>query len=362
MNLEEKKVTGLSQINITDALNSALLELIIRRNSMTYTMPSNIIIYVDKQDKNNPSNERREYIFPLKDQIRYLYLSVTKAVSDVFTLKFDMKDNDIVMKAYVERNISDSDESGERHILSTPIIEETLNIPIVLFEGENYIYTNYDVDGMDMELTYATNTENNKKIVNVGMFYGHKINCLNEYYFDDVYYKDAFTKTEDKLNLDVDNAKVACITSKNNKFSLDEEGNLTVNSIISNDPEENNFDILSVYPVGSIYMSVNSSNPATLFGGMWERIVGRFLLGAVDGNVTYGLGKVGGEEEHTLTIDEMPAHNHAYSKVSGSASYKDTASGGAWGDYNAQTDSTGGSKAHNNMPPFLAVYIWKRIS
>lgn len=183
-----------------------------------------------------------------------------------------------------------------------------------------------------------------------------------EFSLDDIYFKDAFTKTDDKLNLEVDNLKIACLTSKNNKFSLDEEGNLTVNSITSKISNQNTFDILSVYPIGSIYMSVSEVNPSTLFGGSWQRITGRFLLGAVDNNNTYGPGKTGGEETHILTIDEMPAHNHTYSKISGASSYKDTASGGAWGDYNAQTTSTGGSKAHNNMPPFLAVYIWKRIN
>lgn len=362
MNLEEKKVTGINQIHITDALNSALLELLILRDSMTITMPSNITIYVDKQDRNNPSNERREYIFPLKEQMRYLYLSMTSGVSDVFKLKFDMKDNDIVMKTYVERYISNPDENGERHELSTPIIEETSNIPIVLFEGENYIYTNYNVDGMYMELTYATNTEKNKKMVNIAMFYGHKINCSDEYCLDDTYFKDAFTKTGDKLNLNVDNAKVACITSKNNKFSLDEEGNLIVNSIISNNQEEETFDILSVYPIGSIYMSVNSVNPHEYFGGTWTQIKDRFLLACGD---TYGNNTTGGEAEHTLTINEMPQHNHQahFSRGLGPYASFPLASGNdpEWGVSTNTIATAGGDQAHNNMPPYITCYVWKRI-
>jgi len=235
MNLEEQVVTGVNQLHITDALNSALLELSAQRNSMTSTMPDNVIIYVDKQDRNNPTEERREYIFPLKEQIRFLYVSAFKMIGDKFVMKFDLKDNDIIMKTYIERYVSDTDENGERHILSIPVIEETVNIPIVLFEGENYIYTNYNQDGMDMELKYATNTEANKKIVNVAMYYNHKINCSDEYLIDDMYFKDAFTKTENKINLKVNNAKVNCISSEKNKFSLDEEGNLTVNGINSND-------------------------------------------------------------------------------------------------------------------------------
>ena len=63
----------------------------------------------------------------------------------------------------------------------------------------------------------------------------------------------------------------------------------------------------AIYPVGSIYMSVNSTSPATLFGGTWERIKDRFLLAAGD---AYAAGGTGGEATHTLTEGEMPAHSH----------------------------------------------------
>ena len=63
----------------------------------------------------------------------------------------------------------------------------------------------------------------------------------------------------------------------------------------------------NVYPVGSIYMSVNNTNPSTLFGGTWQQIQDRFLLAA---GATYAAGATGGEATHTLTTDEMPAHSH----------------------------------------------------
>ena len=67
--------------------------------------------------------------------------------------------------------------------------------------------------------------------------------------------------------------------------------------------------MLSIYPVGAIYMSVSSTSPASLFGGTWEQIQNRFLLAAGD---TYAAGKTGGEATHTLTVEEMPAHNHSF--------------------------------------------------
>ena len=118
----------------------------------------------------------------------------------------------------------------------------------------------------------------------------------------------------------------------------------------------------SVYPVGSIYMSVNSTNPGTLFGGTWQRIEGRFLLGA---SATYGAGSTGGEASHKLSIDEIPAHNHTTPMNSVDAFNKNSTVVGTTGygiyQWN-QGGATGGGASHNNMPPYLSVYIWKRTA
>lgn len=131
-----------------------------------------------------------------------------------------------------------------------------------------------------------------------------------------------------------------------------------------------------VYPVGSIYMSVNGTNPGTLFGGTWSRLEDRFLLGA---GSDYVAGATGGEAEHTLVKAELPAEQYrigqdmsalgvqatwyltyangpspagdAYAKIYNSPT-------GAW----ALTEPLGSGQAHNNMPPYLAVYIWKRTA
>ena len=64
---------------------------------------------------------------------------------------------------------------------------------------------------------------------------------------------------------------------------------------------------LAAWPVGSIYMSMIATSPATLFGGTWVQMENRFLLGAGSG---YVAGVTGGEAEHTLTGNEMPSHYH----------------------------------------------------
>lgn len=178
------------------------------------------------------------------------------------------------------------------------------------------------------------------------------------------YIIDAFTKEGNNTNLEVNNLNASCITSKNNKFLLDSEGNLTVKSIKA---DVLTFDttLNMIYPIGSIYLSVNETNPGSLFGGVWEQIKDKFLLSCGD---TYQNGTTGGEEKHTLTVAEMPAHSHAFTSGTGTiiANQLSNNSPCYWNANNqglgtTQISSTGGSVSHNNMPPYLTVYMWKRI-
>lgn len=127
---------------------------------------------------------------------------------------------------------------------------------------------------------------------------------------------------------------------------------------------------LAAWPIGSIYMTVSNTSPASLFGGTWERISDRFLLGA---SGTYPAGATGGESAHTLTQSELPNYslsvtngsNVIRSKTGSSAdAYVQTQSSG-WGIPNWESKtvtvaSGGAGKSHNNMPPYLSVWIWKR--
>ena len=128
----------------------------------------------------------------------------------------------------------------------------------------------------------------------------------------------------------------------------------------------------TIYPIGSIYMSVQNVNPSILFGGTWEKIEDRFLLAAgASYPATYDSNGIAnnkdGEETHTLTIDEMPSHNHKegqyllknnetaslYSHVTNWSNH--------YGDEKVTTSSSGGGQAHNNMPPYLVVNVWYRV-
>ncbi len=130
---------------------------------------------------------------------------------------------------------------------------------------------------------------------------------------------------------------------------------------------------INAYPVGAVYISVNSTDPGELFGGTWTQLKDRFLLSA--GN-TYTAGRTGGEATHTLTESEMPEHSHS-DRIGWLDDHKtnnplgingspltviSSANNARVDDPQAHVGITGGSKAHNNMPPYLTVYMWKRVS
>lgn len=136
----------------------------------------------------------------------------------------------------------------------------------------------------------------------------------------------------------------------------------------------------TIYPVGSVYISTSSTDPTTIFGGKWTRLKDRFLLAAGD---TYSAGSTGGEATHTLTSAEMPSHAHnlssdarahaiywGMSDATVHAAAKVSAGAGSTSDNNlgtiqsvwAHTATSGKGQAHNNMPPYIAVYIWQRAA
>lgn len=125
---------------------------------------------------------------------------------------------------------------------------------------------------------------------------------------------------------------------------------------------------LAAYPVGAVYISYTSTSPASLFGGSWTPIVGRFPY------FNNGNG-VGGSHTHTLTASEMPSHNHGLSNSrdgTGVGFWKtDAGSGSKWSlltrtysgcDYALTVGSMGGGGAHNNMPAYQTLYAWRRTA
>lgn len=126
------------------------------------------------------------------------------------------------------------------------------------------------------------------------------------------------------------------------------------------------------HPVGSLYISENSTSPAELYGGTWERIEGRFIMGASD---DYPAGSTGGEAAVALTEDNNGPHTHIFKKFTTGA--MDTSpegntvqrGHGANGSNavlgfpdNFELSTSGKGKPHNNIPPYYSTYIWRRVA
>lgn len=204
-------------------------------------------------------------------------------------------------------------------------------------------------------------------------------------------YDQYFTESTEGLDIVANNIEANCITSASDKFSLDTNGNLTVNSLTINDANNNTLSFEAIfnriYPIGSIYISTNDVNPGTLFTGVWEKIEGKFLLGSSSG---YLLGGEGGDVSHSHT---SAAHSHGYGSLYAAAQFagtngfyyktktgvnftgnerkKDAGAGVStsssrqegiqvYGSTGSTTPVNTGSAS--SMPPYVVVSIYKRIS
>ena len=199
--------------------------------------------------------------------------------------------------------------------------------------------------------------------------------------------------------LDVENFKAYAEKNKiltgNNFFKFaDAQGALTTTNFKDKISSLKPALLDAIYPIGSIYISISSTNPASLFGGTWEQLKDRFLVGA--GN-SYSAGEAKGSSSTTLTVENLPSHNHGNvqaafyardgvnentdiyaQKEGGNVTITESASGAPeWGNgistgtrkhylteiaINAPTENTGSGTSFSNLPPYLAVYMWKRTA
>ena len=124
----------------------------------------------------------------------------------------------------------------------------------------------------------------------------------------------------------------------------------------------------AIFPVGQIVIKGDNEDYSNWLGFTWERTaVGKVLVGIDSTDTDFNtIGKTGGEKTHTLTIDEMPSHNHSIEMTSGGVAYQvervPFGNQSVWGNSTFPIKPTGGGKSHNNMPPYLAVYIWKKVA
>lgn len=148
--------------------------------------------------------------------------------------------------------------------------------------------------------------------------------------------------------------------------------NMESGSLISR-VEQNEQDISQlvslIYPVGAIYMSVNATSPAELFGGTWEEFgKGRTVVGVDTTQAEFNtVEKTGGAKTHTLTIPELASHTHVISRywsntAPGDSAFYGSNASGAGGVNNYGIGEAGGNQPHNNLQPYITCYMWKRVA
>jgi len=145
-----------------------------------------------------------------------------------------------------------------------------------------------------------------------------------------------------------------------------------VNASITADALTSQEFVDAVYPVGSIYINAGvSTNPATLLGhGTWVSFgAGKVMVGLDSGDADFDtLEETGGEKEHTLTKDEIPAHTHDITTHSSSSDnpasdvYISTMYDTSVTSKDFTSSSTGGDQPHNNLQPYIVVHMWKRTA
>ncbi len=284
-----------------------------------------------------------------------------------YTYETRFENLDYYIKKVVEKGLE---------VLETPVIEQLTYQPIVLFSSYNKISTNYE--NAILNLSYPKNVD----FIKYFLISSFSYNLNNEDKFltlDDIYFKNCFTEIDEQaINAEFNKLTIKCLNSTNSNFNLDCDGNLTVNSITTKVQDETsssiNFD--KIYPVGSIYLSVNSTNPSTLFGGSWEAFAAGKTLVGVDVNQEEfnEVQKTGGEKKHTLTLAEIPSHQHTMkfsgnwlNGVKGDQSRAAYDVGiGNWGvtvQYSeGEGNYAGGGESHNNLQPYITIYMWKRVA
>ncbi len=301
------------------------------------------------------------------------------------SVRFDKDDNINTLKNLPHKGVV---ENG------TVIINQKGQVTVCVHDGKNSAYKNYSDKKVTSVARKTCNIPSNTYIV-----YLDNERTVNEYSNAEL------TQIVQELKEENDTLKSKVNTLENSSTTKDE-----------------------IYPVGSIYISMNSANPSTLFGGTWERIKDTFILASGD---SYAAGSTGGEATHTLTLAEIPSHahtqqgtftsgtqsaNHTHDFTTGKAGvhshrvaivhtgaenagygielrngYKDrimvstSPSNGyyteAAGEHthsgttgnnksnhthnvtiSGNTKNAGSGLAHNNMPPYIAVYMWKRTA
>lgn len=379
---------GTAQKAIKDELNNKIDETYIKKisvdgSTLTFTKGNNISSSITLQNGSYPlATQINDGLMSKEDKIKLDNVNLNSEENqNTFSnisvgatiISADQKTDTLTLK------------SGQNINLSANNLDDSITIAFTgtVDNANNAMKSRQDYLGQNIHETYIKNIQgNNNKLTIVK---GNDVSSIIN--IDNV--PNAIKTTQDSRGQKIDTTYIKNISVSDNTLT-----------VYKGDGSATNLDIISfdqIYPIGAIYMSTISTNPAILFKiGNWEALpAGRVLLaqGTSTWGVNYSAGSTGGEDKHTLTVSESAPHNHTgNATTSGSththaltmrASHGKDGNGGVprfgdgdvWSDYKTQNlsaagehshaitiNNSGGGQAHNNMQPYLSVYMWKRIS
>lgn len=379
---------GTAQKAIKDELNNKIDETYIKKisvdgSTLTFTKGNNISNSITLQNGSySLATQTNDGLMSKEDKIKLDNVNLNSEENqNTFSnisvgatiISADQKTDTLTLKSGQNINLSANNSDDSITIAFTGTVEN----------ANNAIKSKQDYLGQNIHETYIKNIQgNNNKLTIVK---GNDVSSIIN--IDNV--PNAIKATQDSRGQKIDTTYIKNISVSDNTLT-----------VYKGDGSATNLDIISfdqIYPIGAIYMSTVSTNPATLFKiGNWEALpAGRVLLaqGTSTWGVNYSAGSTGGEDKHTLTVSESAPHNHTgNATTSGSththaltmrASHGKSGNGGVprfgdgdiWSDYKTQNlsaagehshaitiNNSGGGQAHNNMQPYLSVYMWKRTS
>lgn len=379
---------GTAQKAIKDELNNKIDETYIKKisvdgSTLTFTKGNNISSSITLQNGSYPlATQINDGLMSKEDKIKLDNVNLNSEENqNTFSnisvgatiISADQKTDTLTLK------------SGQNINLSANNLDDSITIAFTgtVDNANNAMKSRQDYLGQNIHETYIKNIQgNNNKLTIVK---GNDVSSIIN--IDNV--PNAIKATQDSRGQKIDTTYIKNISVSDNTLT-----------VYKGDGSATNLDIISfdqIYPIGAIYISTVSTNPAILFKiGNWEALpAGRVLLaqGTSTWGVNYSAGSTGGEDKHTLTVSESASHNHTGSATtSGSththaltmqASHGKSGNGGVprfsdgdvWSPYKTQNlsaagehshaitiNNSGGGQAHNNMQPYLSVYMWKRTS
>ena len=238
--------------------------------------------------------------------------------------------------------------------IGTVIIDKKGKVTVCITDGKNSAYKNYNETRVNTSKGKICSIRENSSIV-----YLDDEATITEYSLSEL------TELVNELKSNVDNLKEENITLKN----MVNSNNSNINSQIS-DIRNSKTTLNDVYPVGSVYITVTEDTTSQVqakFGGTWEAFgSGRTLVGVdISQSEFNSVGKTGGEKTHTLTEAELAKVTYSLkaavaesnSGVSGWALCRGGYTCSGWGSM-----TSGGDQPHNNLQPYITVYMYKRTA